>query len=160
MQSPIFCMYTKYYIIIPLNCLRSPFRFSEVMTTAKANGIKVRGYVSCVVGCPYQGKISPAKVGEVQGCQVFFCSAKLCFCITVRQPFILVFLLQIWFLFLNIRNIPNKLTCVLQLSPQFFYSLYFFPPNYQGCKKPAVFGFYRSRHFEPIQHKLFFMNLR
>jgi len=50
-----------------INCTikESLDRFSEVMTTAKANGIKVRGYVSCVVGCPYEGNISQAKVGEV-----------------------------------------------------------------------------------------------
>ena len=33
-------------------------RFSEVMKAAKANDVKVRGYVSCVVGCPYEGNVS------------------------------------------------------------------------------------------------------
>ena len=28
-------------------------------------GIKVRGYVSCVLGCPYEGAVAPAKVAEV-----------------------------------------------------------------------------------------------
>jgi hydroxymethylglutaryl-CoA lyase len=28
-------------------------RFAPVVELAKANGVKVRGYVSCVVGCPY-----------------------------------------------------------------------------------------------------------
>ncbi|WP_273050410.1 hydroxymethylglutaryl-CoA lyase [Pseudoalteromonas sp.] len=32
-------------------------RFSEVMAFAKANNIRVRGYVSCVLGCPYEGEI-------------------------------------------------------------------------------------------------------
>lgn len=40
-------------------------RFSEVMSAAKSNSIKVRGYVSCVVGCPYEGRIEPNKVAEV-----------------------------------------------------------------------------------------------
>nr|XP_008169232.2 hydroxymethylglutaryl-CoA lyase, mitochondrial isoform X1 [Chrysemys picta bellii] len=40
-------------------------RFSEVMHAAGAAGIAVRGYVSCVLGCPYEGKIAPAKVAEV-----------------------------------------------------------------------------------------------
>ncbi|XP_025899194.1 hydroxymethylglutaryl-CoA lyase, mitochondrial isoform X1 [Nothoprocta perdicaria] len=40
-------------------------RFDEVMTAARAASIPVRGYVSCVLGCPYEGKISPAKVAEV-----------------------------------------------------------------------------------------------
>uniref|UniRef100_A0A8B9SNS6 Hydroxymethylglutaryl-CoA lyase, mitochondrial n=1 Tax=Anas platyrhynchos TaxID=8839 RepID=A0A8B9SNS6_ANAPL len=40
-------------------------RFSEVMSAARAASIPVRGYVSCVLGCPYEGKISAAKVAEV-----------------------------------------------------------------------------------------------
>jgi hydroxymethylglutaryl-CoA lyase len=40
-------------------------RFQPVMTAAKANNIPVRGYVSCVIGCPYEGYINPAKVAEV-----------------------------------------------------------------------------------------------
>lgn len=40
-------------------------RFAPVMAEAKTNNIKVRGYVSCVVGCPYEGKIDPLKVAEV-----------------------------------------------------------------------------------------------
>lgn len=37
-------------------------RFSEVAKTAIGCGLKVRGYVSCVLGCPYTGAISPEKV--------------------------------------------------------------------------------------------------
>ncbi|KAM9255918.1 hydroxymethylglutaryl-CoA lyase, mitochondrial isoform 1-T1 [Cariama cristata] len=40
-------------------------RFNEVMTAARGASIPVRGYVSCVLGCPYEGKISAAKVAEV-----------------------------------------------------------------------------------------------
>nr|XP_028594710.1 hydroxymethylglutaryl-CoA lyase, mitochondrial [Podarcis muralis] len=40
-------------------------RFSDVLSAAKETSIPVRGYVSCVLGCPYEGKISPAKVAEV-----------------------------------------------------------------------------------------------
>jgi len=40
-------------------------RFHEVMEAAKANNIKVRGYVSCVVGCPYEGAVPPEKVAQV-----------------------------------------------------------------------------------------------
>ncbi|XP_049630899.1 hydroxymethylglutaryl-CoA lyase, mitochondrial isoform X1 [Suncus etruscus] len=40
-------------------------RFDEVLKAARAASIPVRGYVSCVLGCPYEGKISPAKVAEV-----------------------------------------------------------------------------------------------
>ncbi len=40
-------------------------RFKPVIELAKDNGIKVRGYVSCVLGCPYEGSISTDKVAEV-----------------------------------------------------------------------------------------------
>jgi hydroxymethylglutaryl-CoA lyase len=40
-------------------------RFSEVMAFAKANNIRVRGYVSCVLGCPYEGEINPQAVLNV-----------------------------------------------------------------------------------------------
>lgn len=34
-------------------------RFKVVADQAKAQGIRIRGYVSCVVGCPYEGHIKP-----------------------------------------------------------------------------------------------------
>jgi len=40
-------------------------KFVDVMTAAKANDIKVRGYVSCMVGCPYEGAIDPQQVAKV-----------------------------------------------------------------------------------------------
>ncbi|WP_395077032.1 hydroxymethylglutaryl-CoA lyase, partial [Hyphococcus sp.] len=40
-------------------------RFRPVIEAAKADGARVRGYVSCVLGCPYEGKISPAQVVPV-----------------------------------------------------------------------------------------------
>ncbi|XP_059908037.1 hydroxymethylglutaryl-CoA lyase, mitochondrial [Gadus macrocephalus] len=40
-------------------------RFEQVMAAAKAAGVAVRGYVSCVLGCPYEGKVAPAKVAQV-----------------------------------------------------------------------------------------------
>ncbi|CAL8294482.1 unnamed protein product [Arctogadus glacialis] len=40
-------------------------RFEQVMVAAKAAGVPVRGYVSCVLGCPYEGKVAPAKVAQV-----------------------------------------------------------------------------------------------
>ena len=35
------------------------------MAAAREAGIKVRGYVSCVIACPYEGPVAPAKVAEV-----------------------------------------------------------------------------------------------
>jgi len=40
-------------------------RFEVVMAMAKENDIRVRGYVSCVMGCPYQGDVDPKTVAEV-----------------------------------------------------------------------------------------------
>jgi hydroxymethylglutaryl-CoA lyase len=40
-------------------------RFAPIMEAARANGIQVRGYVSCVLGCPYEGVISPQQVAVV-----------------------------------------------------------------------------------------------
>ncbi|KTF18276.1 hydroxymethylglutaryl-CoA lyase [Pseudoalteromonas sp. H105] len=50
-----------------INCSidESITRFGEVMAFAKSNNIRVRGYVSCVLGCPYEGEVDPIKVREV-----------------------------------------------------------------------------------------------
>ena len=40
-------------------------RFAPVIKLAQSHNIKIRGYVSCVLGCPYEGQISPDKVAEV-----------------------------------------------------------------------------------------------
>ena len=42
-------------------------RFAPVFDAARAAGIRVRGYVSCVLGCPYEGAVPPSKVAEVAG---------------------------------------------------------------------------------------------
>ena len=50
-----------------INCsiVESIERFKPVMDRAKADGIRVRGYVSCVLGCPYEGEIKPQAVVDV-----------------------------------------------------------------------------------------------
>src|SRR5690242_19729209 len=40
-------------------------RFKPVLVRAKADGVKVRGYVSCVLGCPFDGEIKPQAVANV-----------------------------------------------------------------------------------------------
>ncbi|MBA5959579.1 hydroxymethylglutaryl-CoA lyase [Pseudomonas lactis] len=40
-------------------------RFAPIMAAAKQHGISVRGYVSCVLGCPYEGDIAPEQVAAV-----------------------------------------------------------------------------------------------
>mgnify|MGYP005839946823 FL=1 len=40
-------------------------RFAPVMKLAREQGIKVRGYVSTAIACPYSGKVDPEKVAQV-----------------------------------------------------------------------------------------------
>ena len=40
-------------------------RFAPVVTTARAQGVRVRGYISCVIDCPYEGAIAPQAVAAV-----------------------------------------------------------------------------------------------
>lgn len=50
-----------------INCsiAESLARFVPVMDAARAQGIRVRGYVSCVLGCPYEGEVAPQQVARV-----------------------------------------------------------------------------------------------
>ena len=50
-----------------INCsiAESLQRFVPLMEAAKASNVRVRGYVSCVLGCPYDGEIAPAQVASV-----------------------------------------------------------------------------------------------
>ena len=50
-----------------INCsvAESLERFAPVLEAAKENTLRVRGYVSCIVGCPYEGDIAPHKVAEL-----------------------------------------------------------------------------------------------
>ncbi|CAG9243336.1 3-hydroxy-3-isohexenylglutaryl-CoA/hydroxy-methylglutaryl-CoA lyase [Paraburkholderia unamae] len=40
-------------------------RFQPVFEAAQREGVRVRGYVSCVVSCPYEGPVDPQRVAEV-----------------------------------------------------------------------------------------------
>lgn len=50
-----------------INCsiAESLERFRPVADAARGAGVKVRGYISCVLGCPYEGEVAPEKVAEV-----------------------------------------------------------------------------------------------
>ncbi|TFV50106.1 hydroxymethylglutaryl-CoA lyase [Bradyrhizobium niftali] len=50
-----------------INCTvaESIERFKPVMERAKADGIRVRGYISCVLGCPFDGEIKPKAVADL-----------------------------------------------------------------------------------------------
>ncbi|MBA4791955.1 MAG: hydroxymethylglutaryl-CoA lyase [Rhizobiales bacterium] len=55
-----------------INCsiAESLERFEPVVDAAQEAGIAVRGYVSCVLGCPYQGEVPVADVVRVSGALV------------------------------------------------------------------------------------------
>ena len=42
-------------------------RFAEVARAARAKNVRVRGYVSCVLGCPYEGEVAAEAVARVAG---------------------------------------------------------------------------------------------
>ncbi len=52
-----------------INCsiAESLDRFRPLIENALKEKIKVRGYISCVVGCPYEGDVIPQKVADVAG---------------------------------------------------------------------------------------------
>ncbi|MEE8270254.1 MAG: hydroxymethylglutaryl-CoA lyase [Alphaproteobacteria bacterium] len=50
-----------------INCsiAESLDRFAPVAAAARDRGIRVRGYLSCVLGCPYEGAVAPDRVARV-----------------------------------------------------------------------------------------------
>jgi isopropylmalate/homocitrate/citramalate synthase len=50
-----------------INCsiAESLERAHPIFAAAKSRGIRVRGYISCVLGCPYEGDVDPRRVGEI-----------------------------------------------------------------------------------------------
>jgi hydroxymethylglutaryl-CoA lyase len=50
-----------------INCsvAESIARFKPVLVRARADGIRVRGYISCVLGCPFEGEVKPQAVVDV-----------------------------------------------------------------------------------------------
>jgi hydroxymethylglutaryl-CoA lyase len=50
-----------------INCsiAESLDRFRPVVEKALTDKVKVRGYVSCVLGCPYEGEVKPERVADV-----------------------------------------------------------------------------------------------
>ena len=50
-----------------INCsiAESLERARPVTDAARTHGVRVRGYISCVLGCPYEGEIAPERVRDV-----------------------------------------------------------------------------------------------
>lgn len=66
-EVAIFGAATESFSKANINCTidESLERFAPVCAAAGERDIRVRGYVSCVLGCPYQGSVDPGKVAEV-----------------------------------------------------------------------------------------------
>jgi hydroxymethylglutaryl-CoA lyase len=68
-EVAVFVAATETFSRKNINCsiAESLERAQPIFAAAKANGIRVRGYISCVLGCPYEGEVDAGKVAEVAG---------------------------------------------------------------------------------------------
>lgn len=66
-EIAIFLAASNTFSMKNINCTieESVKRYSEVAKLALENNIRIRGYVSCVCGCPYEGYVPPTAVSEV-----------------------------------------------------------------------------------------------
>lgn len=66
-EVAVFVSATEAFSHRNINCsiAQSLDRAAEVIALAGPAGIRVRGYVSCVLGCPYEGAVAPAQVAPV-----------------------------------------------------------------------------------------------
>jgi hydroxymethylglutaryl-CoA lyase len=66
-EVAIFASASETFSLRNINCSirESLKRFEPLMRAAHSSDIKVRGYVSCVLGCPYEGEIRPEAVRDV-----------------------------------------------------------------------------------------------
>lgn len=66
-EVAIFGAATNSFSKTNINCSieESLERFAPVCAAARQHNIRVRGYVSCVLGCPYEGEVDASKVAEV-----------------------------------------------------------------------------------------------
>ncbi|MCJ1426801.1 hypothetical protein MMC29_004704 [Sticta canariensis] len=67
-EISVFTAATESFARANMNCTISESleRFKPILSLAKAQNIRVRGYVSVALGCPYEGlSVSPSKVAEI-----------------------------------------------------------------------------------------------
>ena len=66
-EIAVFTAASESFALKNINCTISSSidRFKSVIQSAKQHNIPVRGYVSCAVQCPYEGKIQPSAVANV-----------------------------------------------------------------------------------------------
>ena len=66
-EIAIFGAVSETFTMKNINCTvaESNEIFSKVAKAALDKGLRVRGYISCVCGCPYEGAVHPAAVAKV-----------------------------------------------------------------------------------------------
>ncbi len=66
-EIAVFAAATEGFSKANLNATRAEAldRFRPVLEAARAEGLPVRGYVSCVTDCPFEGAVAPAEVARV-----------------------------------------------------------------------------------------------
>ncbi len=68
-EVAVFVAATESFSRRNINCsiAESLERAQPIFAAAHENGVRVRGYISCVLGCPYEGAVDPRVVAEVAG---------------------------------------------------------------------------------------------
>ncbi|XP_034943075.1 hydroxymethylglutaryl-CoA lyase, mitochondrial [Chelonus insularis] len=66
-EIAIFGAASESFSLKNINCSidESMRRFKEVIKKARESKLKIRGYVSCIAGCPYEGDVSPTSVAKI-----------------------------------------------------------------------------------------------
>lgn len=66
-EVAVFASASESFSQMNINCTieESIERFRPIAAASRAHGILMRGYVSCVVRCPYEGAVAPEKVADV-----------------------------------------------------------------------------------------------
>ena len=66
-EIAVFGATTESFVQRNIHCsvAESMERFRPVIAAARAHGIRVRGYVSCAVDCPYEGAVAPERTAEI-----------------------------------------------------------------------------------------------
>lgn len=66
-EIAIFSSASETFSLKNINCTidESIQRYEEVITQAKRDSLKIRGYISCIAGCPYEGDIKSSAVAKL-----------------------------------------------------------------------------------------------
>jgi hydroxymethylglutaryl-CoA lyase len=66
-EVAVFVAATESFSQRNINCsiAESLERVRPIFGAAKDNAVRVRGYISCVLGCPYEGRVDPRRVADV-----------------------------------------------------------------------------------------------